>query len=283
MCHHEISTSDARRRARGRAIVREDGIAIVVAMMAMLLMMALASALVMTTSAETSIAASFRDSTEGVYAADAALERAIDDLSVAGDWNLVLGGVAPSAFVDGPPAGTRTLADGSTIDLTQLLSTSNCSNPSPCSIDEGNAVTRARPWGVNNPRWQLYAYGSLTRLLPGGTVSSPFYVVVLVADDGGENDGDPARDGSAPCRGVAPVISGDPPTASCNPGAGVIELRAEAFGPRGAHKVVEMTIARPFTTPRSTTEDPANSGNPEGYNNQMGQSAVRVLSWREVR
>lgn len=283
MCHHEISTSDASRSVRGHAIVGEEGIAIVVAMMAMLLMMALGSALVLTTSTETIIAASFRDSTEGVYAADAALERAIDDLSGAGDWNLVLSGAAQSGFVDGPPGGTRTLADGSTIDLTQLLSASNCSKLSPCSIDDLNAVTRARPWGVNNPRWQLYAYGSLTRLLPADTVRSPFYIVVLAADDGGENDNDPTRDGSAPCGGVAPVISGDPPTPNCNPGAGVIELRAEAFGPRGAHKVVEMTIARPFTAPRSTADDPANSGNLEGYNNQMGQSAVRVLSWREVR
>jgi type IV pilus assembly PilX-like protein len=282
MCHREISTSGGS-TTRERAIMREEGIAIVVAMMAVLLMMALGSALVMTTSAETTIAASFRDSTEGVYAADAALERAIDDLSTVGDWNLVLSGAVQSAFVDGPPAGTRALADGSTLDLAHLLSTANCSRLSPCSIDDLNTVTRARPWGVNNPRWQPYAYGSLTSLLPGGSVSSAFYVVVLVGDDGAENDSDPVKDGSEPCGGAEPAPGGDPPAPGCNPGSGVIELRAEAFGRRGAHKVVETTIARAFTTRRSTASDPANSGNLEGYNNQMEQSAVRVLSWREVR
>ena len=62
------------------SIRREDGIAMVVALMAMLLMSALGAALILTTSSETMIAGNFRDGGEALYAADGALERSIDDL-----------------------------------------------------------------------------------------------------------------------------------------------------------------------------------------------------------
>jgi hypothetical protein len=43
-----------------------------------------------------------------------------------------------------------------------------------------------------------------------------------------------------------------------NPGAGVVALRSDAFGPGGTHKIVEVTVAR-------------------------AQGAIRALSWRETR
>jgi len=54
--------------------------ALLVAMMAMLLMTALGAALVLTTSSEAIIAGNFRNSREGLYAAEAVLERSLDDL-----------------------------------------------------------------------------------------------------------------------------------------------------------------------------------------------------------
>ena len=92
-----------------------------------------------------------------------------------------------------------------------------------------DAVTEERPWGANNPRWQLYAYGPLSSLLPDGSIRSDFYGVVMAADDPSENDGNPLLDG----------------TDTGNPGTGVLALRAEAFGPRGAHTIIETTVARP--------------------------------------
>jgi hypothetical protein len=212
--------------------LREDGIAMVVAMLAMLLMTALGAALILTTSSETMIAGYFRDSAEALYAADAVLERSIDDLLTVADWNQLLNGLVQSAFVDGSPGGPRTLRDGSTVDLSQVLNTANCQQSTACSAAEMSAVTAERPWGANNPRWQLYAYGNVSKLLPAGSIDSPFYVVVMVADDPSEDDGNPLQDGIGPG----------------NPGAGVIAMRAEAFGPRGAHKIVELTIARTDTT-----------------------------------
>ena len=46
-----------------------------------------------------------------------------------------------------------------------------------------NANTSGRPWGANNPRWKLYAYGNLNDMLPTGTINSPYYVVLFVGDD----------------------------------------------------------------------------------------------------
>jgi hypothetical protein len=213
-------------------IRREDGIAMIVAMMAMLLMSALGIALLMTSSSETMIAGNFRDSGEALYAADAVLERSLDDLLTVPDWDQLLNGSVQSAFIDGPPGGSRTLRDGSTIDLSQVRNLANCQKPTVCGAAEMNAATTERPWGPNNPRWQLYAYNNVSALMPAGTIDSAYYAVVMVADDPSENDGNPLQDGAS----------------QINPGMGVIAMRAEAFGPKGAHKVIELTVARTDST-----------------------------------
>ena len=162
-------------------IRHDDGMAMVMAMAATLLTSALGMALVLATSSEAVIASNFRDQAAGAYAAEAAVERALDDLAAAENWNAVL------------------------------------------NMD---AVTAQRPWGPNNPRWQLYASGRLSDLLPNASIDSPYYVSVLVGDDPSETDAQPLEDGQAA-------------------GAGILVLRAESFGPRGVHMSVEMTVARP--------------------------------------
>ena len=79
---------------------------------------------------------------------------------------------------------------------------------------------------------------------------------MLVGDDPSESDNDPTRDGSDPD----------------NPGSGIIAIRGEAFGPRGAFRAIELTVARP-----------AGAGQSGDYNDRARQSGVRILSWREVR
>lgn len=194
--------------------------AIVLALMATLLMSVLGAALVLTTSSEALIAANFRDAQEGVYAADAALELAIDDLASVPEWTPVLDGSTGSAFVDGPPSGVRTLVDGSLLDLGQTVNMMNCRKATPCSAPNLMAVTAERPWGANNPVWRLFAYGPLSSLLPAHAIDSACYVIVMVADDPSENDNDPLHDGhggtnpgtgvlAPPGGGVRPA--GDPP------------------------------------------------------------------------
>ena len=217
----------------------EKGAALVVALMVMLLMAALGAALVLTSSTDTLIADGFRTAEEGLAAADAAAGRARHDLSTVADWSALLGGAALSTFVDGDPTGTRTLADGTLIDLAKIVSLANCQKSTPCSTAEMDEATPDRPWGANNPRWRLFAYGSLNELFPTSQFVSPFYVVVMLGDDPAENDADPLQDGQGPD----------------NPGSGLLLLRAEAFGPQGAHRAVELTLAR----------------------------TVRIAAWRELR
>jgi Tfp pilus assembly protein PilX len=226
------------RRARN-----EQGSALVVALLSLLLLTALGLALVLTTTTETVIANNQRLGQEAANAADAALERAMQDLLAIPDWNRALGGTDQSSFTDGSP-GPRTLPDGTTIDLTEIANMASCGHIAACSSGEIATNTSNRVWGANNPVWQVYASGPVSTLLPAGTVSSPIYVVVLVADDPSETDGNPLADG----------------TSGANPGTGVISLRAEAYGPNGTHRVIEATVAR---TDSSQLE--------RGYTGQRGQ------------
>jgi hypothetical protein len=184
--------------------------------MAMLLLSALGGALVFTTTSETMIAANFRRAAEELYAADAGLERVIDELRSMPDWNAVRLGVIGSSFVDGPPSGLRILADGSTIDLRQIVNLANCAKTASCSDADMDAVTPDRPWAAANPRWVLTGYGPLGGLFTAGAAKSTVYLAILVA--------------AGPGEGVLPTET--------------LALRAEAFGSRGGRKVVEAAVAR---------------------------------------
>lgn len=256
--HHEI------RGCVGRRLGEEGGMALLVALMAILLVMSLGTALVLAARVESTITRNFRNSSGALYAADAGLERAVGDLTAIADWNAVLAGALSSGFVEGAPAGTRTLADGRLIDLGAVTSLANCRQASLCSSAEMDEATAERPWGPNNPRWQPFAWGPLAGLLPAADVEPPFYVMVMVGDDPSENDGDPRSDGAAPC------VPGE--TGVCNPGTDRLALRAEAFGPFGAHAILELTIGR-----RGAGERPPD------YNDGDDQAGVRILSWRELR
>jgi hypothetical protein len=106
---------------------------VIIALMAMMLMTALGMSLVMTTSSETMISGNFRAGGEALYAADAILERSMDDLLTIPDWNKLLDGSLQSGFIDGPPSGQRSLPDGTKLDLGQVLSFANCDKPTTCS------------------------------------------------------------------------------------------------------------------------------------------------------
>jgi hypothetical protein len=214
----------------------ERGIALLVSLLAMLLLSALGAALLLTADTETAVAANYRDGFEALYAADAGIERAVQDLQSLPDWGGLLG---PGDGVSAPlrsgfTAGSLTpsLGDGRVLDLSRITAALNCPqvSPAPASCGDGqmNEASGERPWGVNNPRWHIYAHGRVRDLLPAASIDSPLYLVVWVADDAAEVDGDPARDGAS----------------AENPGRGVILLRAEAFGPSGTRRAIEATLAR---------------------------------------
>jgi len=220
-------------------LARDDGAALLLALVALMILSAVGAALVLTTTSDALIAGAFRDQRGAVGAADAIVARAVDEIASVPDWNALLAGAVSPALADGPPGGTRLLFDGSSIDLRQVVNRSNCQNAgAACTTADMDAVTDRRPWGTANPRWQLYAYGPLGTVLPAGGDEPPWYVVLMLADD-------PLRSDK------------------------MIALRAEAFGPRNAHAVVEVLAAR------SSVGD-------NGYNGE-GLAPVSIVSWREVR
>ena len=184
-----------------------------------------------------------------LYAADAGIELAAHDLAQAAEWNAVLAADLRSGFTDGAPGGVRPLPGEGTLDLTSATNLLNCGKATTCTAAQMNANSRARPWGANNPRWQLYAYGlmgNLSQLIR----PAPCYLVVWVADDEREQDGDPGADAIAPTE----------------PGHGIVRVRAEVFGRAGLRRAVEAELERVCVS-----------------GGEACVAGIRVQSWQELR
>ncbi len=188
----------------------ERGIAVVIALLAMVLLGALAAALMTLTTTETLVSASFRRSLEVAHGAEAALERGLHDLSAMPDWSPAL--AAPpanvtSSFDDGEttPRGP----DGRRLDLTRL------------TADRQRASDARGGFGANNPAWRLFSHAPLRALLASPGPDLPLYLAVWIADDESDGDGNPAIDTN-----------------------GRILVGAVAFGAGGARGEVEARIER---------------------------------------
>ena len=201
----------------------QEGSALVIALLVMMLLTALGAAAVMVSNTETRIASNYRDSQEALYAADAAVERVVQDLLLVPRWNDILNGTAQSGFTEGSSTSPVVLPGGGTATL--------C-----CGTDTATAQIQADTdtlnlWGANNPRWRLFAWGPLQSMLPSTQIDSPMYVAVWVADDPADS-----------VDGV--TIDGDP----LSDANGTLTLHAEALGPGGTRKVIEVTVARTSST-----------------------------------
>ena len=226
------------RKPRGTS---DRGVALIVAMLIMMLLAALGLSLTMVTTTEARVAHSYSSGSESFYAADAALELAVHELAQQADWNRVLDGSASSSFVD-PAMASNVWPGGQGWTSAQATAHVTCARTS-CSTIDMDTRTLERPWGPNNPRWRLFAYGPLSAMSRSGTIDSAEYVAVWVGDDPLENDDDPLLDGDE-SRGP-------------NPGRGVLTLLVHAYG-ISTVRVMEATVAR-------------------------AANGVRVVSWREVR
>ncbi len=203
-------------------ITNERGAALITALMATMLLTALGMAVVLVSNTETMITGNYNTSSEALYAADAAIERSVQDMLMIPRWDDLLAG--GSVGVADVSKETSSFTEGSATAMFDLPGggrTKLC-----CGSDSLSGALQAQtnaedPWLANNPTWRLFAWGSVKNLLPTTTIDSKEYVVVWVADDPTENDGNPQKDVN-----------------------GVLTLRAEAFGPSGAHKVVEVTVSR---------------------------------------
>jgi hypothetical protein len=207
----------------------EQGTALIIALMSMMLLTALGAAVVMVTNTETMIANNHRSSQEAIYAADAAVERVVQDLLMVPRWNDVLAGTLQSSFIDGGMSTSKTLPGGGTIAL--CCGTNSATAQLQADTDSLNL------WGGNDPQWRLFAWGPMSELLPDANLDSPYYLAVWVADD-------PA-DAPPGAQGEIGTVPDNNPALDAN---GVLTLHAEAIGPTGARKVVEVTVARTAST-----------------------------------
>jgi hypothetical protein len=169
-------------------LVRKDesGAALLLALLTIMLLSAVAAVLVNVTTTETMIAAAHRHAQETSYAAESAVERALRDLAELQDWSLALlpsPANVQSTFVDGQlypvtPAGTQ--LDVGALTLARQAESDTHAGPSVFSND--------------SPRWRLYAHAALADIVPVGMPVQPAYVLVWVADDGADGDGDASLD-----------------------------------------------------------------------------------------
>jgi hypothetical protein len=194
------------------SIGRDDrGSALVTALLATLLLTSMGLGLLMLSDTESAIASNYRSNGETFYAADAAVERVVQDILLVPRWNDVLTGITRSSFVD--DTLTPTTPTGQHLDLTALT-----------AEVQGDTDATA-PWGPNNPQWHLFAYGPLSEMLGQGSLQSDAYVAVWISDDPSETDNNPSSDAN-----------------------GVLTVYAKAFGPNGSERAVELTVAKTNST-----------------------------------
>lgn len=226
--------------------MNERGIALIMVMIVTAFLSALALGTVLAVFMDRLASGNMTASVALLYAADAGIGMAAHDLAQMPDWTPALAGIARGAFADGSVGGVRALPGGGVVDLTATTNQLNCGKPTSCTSAQMNANSKDRPWGANNPRWTLFAYGPMSDV--GGLMRpAPCYIAVWVGDDAREQDGNPQSD--------APD--------GTDPGHGIVRLHAEAFGVAGGRRVVEAELARVCGSEPCT--------------------GIRVQSWQELR
>lgn len=214
----------------------ERGAALLITLLTITMISALAVCVLDTSMTETAIAANYAASQQALYTADAGIERALADLLDVPDWNSVLAGLSSSGFVDN---GGGILPDGRPADVAARTRAVQA---------ESDTFYGAGP---NRPVWQPYARGPLSSLVSGAEIPLCDYVLVWVADDPEETDGNPRRDTNR-----------------------VVLLRADGYSGFGTRRVVEAAVRRRPVPPAETT---GREGESEP------RFSTRVLWWRDGR
>lgn len=224
------------------------GIALVLAILVTSFLTAIGLGLALIVMMDRLATGNLRGSVAMLYAADAVIELAARDLSQLENWNVALTGHSRSTFSDGAPSGSRLIPGGGTVDLTAVTNQLNCGRASSCSDAQMDANTKERPWGPNNARWRLYAYGPMGNIVQFARPAD-CYLLVWVADDSREADGDALSDANED-----------------EPGHGVLRLRAEAYGAAGTRRALEAELIRQCLPEAGPC-----------------RPRIRVQSWQELR
>jgi hypothetical protein len=229
---------------------REHGVALIMVVLVTAFLSALGLGVLLAVFMDALASGNMRGSVAMLYAADSAIEIAARDLAQIGDWDTVLSGAQQGTFTDGAAGGVRSLPGGGTVDLTSITNMLNCGRSTNCTTTQMNVNSRERPWGSNNPQWQLFEYGQLQQLTAFASPAA-CYLAVWIADDGRELDGDPLADA----------------TDVDQPGHGIVRVHAEAFGVAGAKRAIEAELLRVCPNGEQSACLPG----------------IRVQSWQELR
>ena len=188
----------------GGDVPTDRGVAILLALIAAALLSALGLGLSLLADTERQVAANDVLNDECLYAANAALERAVQDLALNADWNGIVSGAVTSAFADGTHQSK--LSALRTIDLDGV--TANLQSASHAAF------------GPAGPVWHLFAWGPLSEMA-AGRIRSTQYIAVWVADDSSETDGNPGIDSNA-----------------------TLAVHAESYGSAGPRRIIDATVTR---------------------------------------
>jgi len=217
-----------------RVFTSEHGTVLIATLMVVVLLGTLGAALALAVSTESVTAANYEASQQTLYAADAGIERIVGELRGLASWRTIPAPASVSGSADVNDGSSFARApDGANLDFAQLTARRQT---------ESNA---RYPNAPDLPAWRLFAHASMNRITADIANGSP-YVIVWVADDPDDLDGDPATDTND-----------------------VVMVHAEAFGIRGGHRAIEATIQR---------EDAMAAGLPG-----VMRSDVRLIAWQEVR
>ena len=195
----------------------ERGAALLLALITAALIAAIAASLIVSTSTDLMITGSYRSSAEAMYGVEAGMERAIGELAAVPDWSVVLS-APPSSVVASFDDGSASVAapDGRRLSVPALTAARQAASDS---------VYGPAEFGPDGPVWRLFAHADLQRVLPPGLISPPGYILVWVADDGGDGDGDPSKDSN-----------------------GQLLMYGDAYGVSGSRRALEVAIGRAAPT-----------------------------------
>jgi hypothetical protein len=202
-----MTTDMARLETRPSCWWSDDrGAALVAVLLATAVLSALGAAVTVAANMETTIASTFRMESELSYAAEASVERSLQDVRVITNWSDIVAGVAMSSFLD--PVAMPVLPSGGTLDV-------------PALTRQLQAATDSAYGDPNTPRWRVFSSGRFADLAGPASIDSAAYLVVWVADDASETDGSPAVDGND-----------------------VLLVHGQAIGSGGRTRALDVTVTR---------------------------------------
>ncbi len=181
----------------------DEGAALLLVMVVVLVLAGMAFAAVLLADLEGVASSNEAHALEVTYAADAAVERVIDDLGAVANWTDALSGAVSSALRD--PDSRPTAPWGTGLDIGAMTAEVQ---------READAGA-----GPDQTRWRVFLAGPLAAMVPVAPAAVSPYVVVWVGDDEADGDGNALVDTDR-----------------------ILRIRARALGPRGMRADREAVV-----------------------------------------